>query len=797
MKQAGKVPMKKTDKIHPGDEKAELLRRIKELEAAHANHKRTEEALRESEGKYRILVDESSDPIFSFSPDGLYRFVNKAFAEGVGKKQEAIIGEKIWDVFPKAEADRRFAVVKQVFESGLLRVIDVRVPRPDGDRYYITTAKPIFDDRNRVVSVLCISKEITERKRTDDALRQSEERYREIIDHIADGYHEVDLAGNFTFFNESFSKIMGYSKEELLGMNFKSFSDLENADKVFRAYHTVYKTGEPLRHFEWEIFRKDGLKRDIDVSVSLIKDSSNKPIGFRGIVRDNTDRKEAEEALRESEERFRALADSTFEGIIIHDKGIILAFNQAMAQMVGYEPEEVMGKNLLTFIAPESRDLILPYIKKGYNKPLEIMVVKKDGAPLAMEVIGKNISYKGQKARVAALRDITERKQMEEERIIISKLESTGILAGGIAHDFNNLLAVILGNLELTRTLHPSEDKTTKCLEAAEKAALTARGLTQQLITFAKGGTSVRKVISLNDLIEEQVTFALRGSSVGSTLFIPHDLWMTEVDENQIGQVIRNIVLNARETMPSGGWVTIKAENIVVPEPSGLPLSQGKFVAVDISDQGDGIPGELLSKIFDPYFSTRQRGPQKGMGLGLTICHSIIKKHNGAITVDSRVGEGSTFHIYLPASPEKTQEILPATGRILVMDDEEMMRNLIEAILLSLGYEVELAQNGEEAVALYQRARKLGRPIDGVILDLTVPGGMGGLETIKALLAIDPRVKAMVCSGYSNEPALLNHEEYGFKGALSKPYRISELQEALSKVIGEETEKEMEDQTVQ
>ncbi|MBA4394802.1 MAG: hybrid sensor histidine kinase/response regulator, partial [Desulfobacca sp.] len=352
------------------------------------------------------------------------------------------------------------------------------------------------------------------------------------------------------------------------------------------------------------------------------------------------------------------------------------------------------------------------------------------------------------------------------------------------------LLSVILGNLELIKLFDQSGESLTNSVEAAMKAGLEARGLTQQLITLAQGGDPVKKLTSLSGLLQEQVTFALRGSQVTCKFSIPDDLWPVEVDGSQIGQVIRNIVLNAREAMAGGGTILILAENIELTLPSNLPLPPGDYIKTSISDHGKGIPEDILPKIFDPYFSTKQRGNQKGMGLGLTICRSIIQKHGGAITVET------TLDLYLPALRAAISE-LPAlsggilwTARILVMDDEEMIRTLSESTLRQLGFDVELAENGERAIERYQAAKDLGHPFDAVILDLTIRGGMGGKETIQELLKIDPNVKAIVFSGYSNDPVIQDYEKYGFKGALKKPFLIRDLNNTLSKVLGSDKTQE-------
>ena len=321
------------------------------------------------------------------------------------------------------------------------------------------------------------------------------------------------------------------------------------------------------------------------------------------------------------------------------------------------------------------------------------------------------------------------------------------------------------------------------------KAALESRKLTHQLITLAKGGATFKKLISLPPLLKEQADFTLRGSRVAADCSLPEDLWMVKVDEGQIGQVIRNLVLNAREAMEEGGRISITAENAVLTLPNSFSLPPGDYLTVRFSDQGKSIPEEILPKIFDPYFSTKQRGVQKGMGLGLTICQSIIQKHGGTIDVKSLSGEGTTFQIYLPAFreaipvQESPRSASSPKGRILVMDDEEMVRSMVGSILKRLGYEVEMVENGERVIEAYQTAQTLARPFDAFLLDLTVRGGMGGKETIRRLLKLDPEVKAIVLSGYDQSKVIQEYEVYGFKAALTKPFLVDDLKTILIKIL--------------
>jgi nitrogen-specific signal transduction histidine kinase/ActR/RegA family two-component response regulator len=382
--------------------------------------------------------------------------------------------------------------------------------------------------------------------------------------------------------------------------------------------------------------------------------------------------------------------------------------------------------------------------------------------------------------------DISERKKIEEERLKTQKLESLGLLAGGIAHDFNNLLTAILGNISITKSNCDPGDESFKSLEMAEKASLRAKDLTQQLITFSRGGAPIKKVVSPVVLLRESAGFVLSGSKVRCELQLPDTLAPVEVDESQINQVMNNILINAVQAMPDGGVITIRGENITIEESNSLLLKAGAYVKISIDDEGHGIPRKYLDKIFDPYFTTKQ----KGSGLGLTTAYYILQKHGGSIQMESYLERGTTCHIYLPA----TQSPLPITtkdtllfpsgrGKILVMDDEEILRDFTGRILTKSGYEVELSADGDEAIQRYREAKDSGCPFDIVLMDLTVPGGMGGKEAIQKLLAIDPEVKAIVSSGYFNDPIMANYGEYGFKGVVAKPYTLQQLTNTIQTIL--------------
>lgn len=394
---------------------------------------------------------------------------------------------------------------------------------------------------------------------------------------------------------------------------------------------------------------------------------------------------------------------------------------------------------------------------------------------------------------IGIVRDVSDRKQVERDRLVLGKLESTGILAGGIAHDFNNLLTTMLLNLDMAASDGTPVAEVAEHLATIRHGVLAAQVLTQQLITFARGGTAMRQSVVLTALLQDSVPLALSGSNVRADIVVARDLWSVEVDTGQIGQVVRNLVLNAREAMPGGGVVTLRAENVVLPVANAQTLAPGKYVQIIVADQGHGIPSETLPKIFDPYFSTKIRGTQKGMGLGLTICHSIVQKHGGAISVQSSLGQGSRFTLYLPAAMGSSVSAAAAAGsnqglrvrgRILVMDDEPMVRSVFKTVLQQIGYDAELAADGRTAVDLYAKAQHEGRPFDAVILDLTVKGEMGGEAAARVLQALDPAVRAIVMSGYSDDDVMRQFERHGFKGRLIKPFDRDALRDVLAQVIG-------------
>ena len=397
-------------------------------------------------------------------------------------------------------------------------------------------------------------------------------------------------------------------------------------------------------------------------------------------------------------------------------------------------------------------------------------VNRHNNGVITLLVLSRELSYAAQVAlenerftREKRVKD--EKAKLETQLVQAQKMEAIGTLAGGIAHDFNNILTAIIGNISLAMLDLRWKSKARERLKQAEKACLQAQNLSRQLLTFSRGGAPIKEVVSVKRLITESASFACRGSQVNYESSLPDNLWAVEADPGQISQVFQNLVINAIQAMPTGGMIKIRGENLEVEAGNELPIDAGRYVKISIQDEGIGISAEHLSRIFDPYFTTKQ----KGSGLGLATSYSIIKNHHGHISVESELGIGTTFNVYLPASdrqviqqPKEDKELLSGKGKILVMDDEAMVREVLGKMLIALGYEVKFAEDGAEAIEFFTRGTDAGDPFAAVILDLTVPGGMGGKETMEKLLRIDPQVKAIVSSGYSDDPVMANFKEYGF-----------------------------------
>ena len=754
-----------------------------------------EKKLQESKELFYNAFNNAPIGMTILNKDHKFSKVNQKFCDILGYTQEELLNKTMEDITYPEDIDISSRSLDTLYQDKKSQTFNIkkRYLHANGDIIWGNlNVSLITDQQGKPLYTIGQLEDITEKKKAEEALKESAEHYRLLFEAANDAIFLMD-GERFVDCNAKTLSIFGCTREQIINQPPYLFSPKFQPDGRASKGKALEKINGALggnpQFFEWRHCQYD--KTEFDAEVSLNKLTlSGKPY-LLAIVRDVTERKKAEKALRASEEKFRTMVENSNDMIwMMNTEGKFIYVNKRAEKVTGYKISEVLGKEIDDFVPTgdiAQLKKVLQESLKGDSQHFQANIIHKNGSLLTVS-INKAPIYKDGKivGAVSFARDITEELQLKKELTKAEKLESIGVLAGGIAHDFNNFLTGILGSLSLAKMGLNSDSETFEYLDEAEKATVRARDLTQQLLTFSKGGEPIKKTTLITNLIEDTVSFVLRGSNVKPEFFFDKNLDQVEIDAGQISQVIHNLILNAKQAMPGGGTINIRVQNKEFKEETNLPLEKGKYVKIIITDEGTGIPEKILPKVFDPYFTTKQ----SGSGLGLASCYSIIKKHNGYIAVTSKLGEGTTFKIYLPASKNKIKikkedilENLSGTGCILIMDDEEIIRHLSGKILTKFGYTVDYAKEGSEAIQLYKQALGNNRPYDAVILDMTVPGGIGGLETLEHLRRLDSNVRAIVCSGYSNDPVMADYRKYGFCGVLPKPFRPKELGYIIKQVL--------------
>ena len=625
------------------------------------------------------------------------------------------------------------------------------------------------------------SASITEVRSAMDALSQSEQRFRVITAGSPDQILVQDRNLRFTFvLNPRF----GLSEKDFIGKTEHDVLAKEDADRLVAIKTRVMESGQPV-HMAFPLVA-NGKAEYLDGSYAPSRAADGSVNGVIGYFRNVTEK-------RQMEAKYRSLFNNAEVGMFRTrlDGSELLDFNDKYLEIFGRTREEMVGSHAVDHWAePAERAAMVEKLKAdGHVLGFECRMLTKSGE--VKTCLTSIRLYQDQGILEGSVVDITERKRAEAERLNLEqqlsqaqRLESLGLLAGGIAHDFNNLMSAIYAHIELALD-SPLDKDAADNLSTAMASMGRARDLTRQLLTFAKGGAPVRKVGRLFPFVEESARFALSGGRATCTFDVAPDLWACNFDENQMGQVIGNLMINAQQAMPGVGAIRISARNIRLAHHEAAALPAGHYLMVAVEDNGMGISAETLPRIFDPFFTTKEQG----RGLGLSTCHSIMRRHDGAITADSTPGQGSTFRLYLPAvcSPgdllvlEAPTEQHRGSGRVLVMDDERSIRDVLSASLTSLGYSVETVGDGCAAVEMFAQESRAGRPFSAVLLDLTVPGGLGGKEAAPALRALDPSASLFVTSGYAEDPVMANPVDYGFTASLRKPFAKSELAQLLGR----------------
>jgi PAS domain S-box-containing protein len=647
---------------------------------------------------------------------------------------------------------------------------------------------------------LSLKKEIDERKRAEKETALAFSRFKAVLDSIDAIVYVADMESYELLFINKFARdIWGEIVGKICWQVLQK--DQPGPCRFCTNNRLLNEHGEPAAIVVWE-FQNTVDGEWYECRDQAIEWSDGRFVRME-IATNITQRKRMHQALAEEKELLIVTLRSIGDGVITADTdGRVVLMNKVAESLTGWTAETACGQALAEVFKIKDEATGQAWqnpVEKilatgGLTEPSQdIVLLAKDGETRSIAFSGSPIRDDNSKiiGIVLVFRDITDQLRTEQELIKVKKLESIGVLAGGIAHDFNNILAVILGNVELARLDGNLSHDSESILKEAEKATLRAQTLTQQLLTFAKGGEPVKETAALPGVIVDAAKLVLRGNRVTCRYSFPDDLWLVDIDRRQIGQVVQNLLLNASQAMPGGGTIEVSCENIGSTE-TGEPgaATNGQYVRMSIRDRGTGIPAYIVERIFDPYFSTKANGS----GLGLAIAHSIVSKHGGHISVDSAPGNGATFMVYLPVAKnrgpltkEKPKKALPKkTARIMVMDDDQQIRNMIHRMLTKSGYEVLLAEDGAEAIARYREATSTNTPIDLVIMDLTIPGGMGGKDAVREILAIDALAKVAVASGYSTDPVMAAFREYGFCAAIVKPFQQKELNVLVKKILDED-----------
>jgi len=767
--------------------------------------KKMETALKSGEKKFREFADLLPGSAFECDLNFKTTFINKKALKTYGYTKEDIdAGLNILKTIAPEEIDNLLLSVAGMMEGTVKHPVEATAVRKDGTHFPVHISAAAIMDDGKPVGIRGVAVDITQYK--EKALRQSEARYRAMIDTLEDGYYEVDLKGKLTNFNNASLRMVEFTKEELTGASFKTYCSPEYQEKIFLEFNKVYTTGIPAHGIELAVVKKDGKKHIGELSIALMRDEKGKPTGFRGIVRDITARIKMEDELRESRERFKNMVANVpgiiFQWVIHHDGSSNLTYVSESIAELGLDVQKLANNPLMvfTFFRKEDKKRLLSDIAEAvqssghlnWEGPTTINDITRWHRCLASPRRQDNgdIIFDG------LILDMTENKKAEQEKKELEeylqqaqKLESIGTLAGGIAHDFNNLLMGIQGYASLmlmdTDPAHPHYRK----LKSIEEMVISGANLTRQLLGYARRGRYEVKPANINEIVEKTITmFGRTRKEISLHQQYQKDVWSVEVDQGQIEQVLLNLYVNAWQAMPGGGDLYLDTQNIILHEDAAklYGINCCRYVKIGITDTGVGMDEATRSRIFEPFFTTKEMG--RGTGLGLASVYGIIKGHNGIIDVISEKGRGTAFNIYLPASDKKfieeTKQVAAPVEKncsetLLVVDDEDNVINVTREILQALGYKILAARSGYEAVRIYQdRCQEISL----VILDMVMPGMNGG-ETYDALKNINPDIKVILSSGYSLDGKATAIMNKGCQCFIQKPFKIEDISQRIREIL--------------
>jgi len=798
------------------------VRDISERKKVEEELQRTESGLIKERIFTQLLLDTTPAFIVAIDLKGKILMMNRAFLDFAGYSMDDLRGAEYLSHIVPAEDRQQLSGIfsdllnagkstvnenRIISRSGSMRLVEwhgqfVNTGDDDGN-FFVGVGVDITDRKQAEEEILARNEELMAMNEEMEAsneeliavnyeLQTAEERYRGVVETQSEMIARFRDDGTLTFTNRAWRNYYGEYlglTGDVAGKKIQDIMQIKNYDQVIAYLHTL-TPGQLSGSMERSVVSLAGETRWQLWYIQKIVDEARNLVEYQVVGNDITERKAAETALRNSEERFRSLIELAPDAILIgSSEGIIIGANRSTTELSGYSYDELIGKSINLFFTEDERKRVpLRYdlLKDGHAIRNERILTRRDGSTIFIEM---NTKMMPDGTYQAFIRDMTEQRRLMDAIQQADRLSSLGVLAGGIAHDFNNLLSGIFGYIEMARLKSSNDKIVSGYLDKAFTVFNRARDLTQQLLTFSKGGTPVRKTGDIGMLIRESTSFALSGSNIVCDFDIAPDLKLCDFDENQMGQVIDNIIINAKQAMPLGGRINISAADCRLEHKQNPVLGAGDYIKISISDTGIGIPPDMINRIYDPFFTTKQQGN----GLGLATAYSIIRNHGGYIEAESIPGEGTTFYIYIPVSLKAGDPNIQhhnrehsGSGRILVMDDEAFIREIASELLSDMGYAVTCAVNGEDALSICSMMREKGEQFDAAFFDLTIPGGMGGKEAIAGIRQVCSDMLVFASSGFSEDPIMSHPVEFGFTGSIRKPYRKDELAALLNRYMNKQ-----------
>ncbi len=769
-----------------------------------SERKRTEKALRESEARYRAIFNNAAVGIDIVDKAGCFMQVNEPLAEMLGYSEEELLGRSVFELTHPDDLELSRAGHETLVEGRSQSYsLQKRFLKKDGTSVWAEiSVSPLYNEYGEYEATIGVIADITERKQAEQALRESEEKYRSIIEFIGDAYYEVDLAGNMVFCNDATCRISGYTREELIGMNNRRYMDDATAKEVFKIFNKVYRTGEPASLSGWRFIRKDGKRIMVETQVSLVRNADGNPCGFRGYSRDITEKKKADAALVESEAKYRTVIENVKEGYYEVDlSGNMTYCNDAMCRMLSYSRNELIGMNNRRYMDEGTSAHVFRTFNSVYRTGDPVTVhgwrfLTKEGTTrlvdtsvsLVKDSDGKPAGFRG------IVRDVTERERLQMQSMQAQKMEAIGSLAGGIAHDFNNILYAIMGFTELALEEVPEDTVLRSNLETVLKSGHRAKDLVNQILAFSRQSRQEKRMVNVVPIAKEAIKF-LR-ASLPSTIEIMRqlepELRPIVADPTEIHQILMNLCTNAGHSMrEAGGFLELTIENVDLEEADitlAPEIVPGPYLRMTVRDTGTGMAPEVVKRIFEPYFTTKPKG--EGTGLGLAVTHGIVASYGGTVRVDSEIGKGSTFQVYLPSVEAQARRerrtadtaIPKGSERILFVDDEPTITRMAKRMLDSLGYSVVSLTSSLEALEFFRTRQD---EFDLVITDMTMPR-MTGIELVQEIRKMGSKIPLVLCTGFS-ELIPPNRETLGIDELIMKPILKKDMAEVVRRVLDRST----------